>query len=49
MGICLAPAPIRDLQNAGVPLGLFTALGPDFWDDFAAIARRLVRNGRGLR
>lgn len=38
-----------DLQNAGVPLGLFTALGPDFWDDFAAIARMLVRNGRGQR
>jgi hypothetical protein len=38
-----------DVQNAGVPLALFTRLGADYWDDFAAIARMLVRNARGLQ
>jgi hypothetical protein len=38
-----------DLQQAGVPLGLFTALGPDFWDDFTAITRMVVRTARSGR
>jgi hypothetical protein len=38
-----------DLQQAGVPLGQFTALGPDFWDDFTVIARTVVRNAQGGR
>jgi hypothetical protein len=37
-----------ELQSAGIPLGLFTALAPDFWDDFTAITRMLVRNAKGL-
>ncbi|MGH2874223.1 MAG: hypothetical protein ACRDL5_17405, partial [Solirubrobacteraceae bacterium] len=28
-----------DLQRAGVPVGLYPALGPDFWNEFAEIAR----------
>jgi hypothetical protein len=45
----LVDAISADLQNAGVPLGLFTALGADFWNDFAAISRMLVRNAKGTQ
>ena len=38
-----------DIAHAGVPLGMFTALGPDFWDDFAAIARMLAGKARRSR
>jgi hypothetical protein len=38
-----------DLGYAGVPLGLFNSLGPEFWDDFEAIARMLVANARRPR
>jgi hypothetical protein len=33
-----------DLQRAGVPVGLYPALGPDFWDEFTEISRAAVRN-----
>jgi len=33
-----------DLQRAGVPVGLYPALGPDFWDEFTEICRTTVRN-----
>jgi hypothetical protein len=32
-----------DLQYAGVPLGLYPRVGPDFWDEFVEIVRLLVR------
>jgi hypothetical protein len=35
-----------DLSYAGVPLGLYSSLGPDFWPEFAEIARVTVRNAR---
>ncbi len=35
-----------DLQRAGVPMGLYPALGLDFWDEFTEIARSAVRNAR---
>jgi hypothetical protein len=35
-----------DVQRAGVPVGLYPALGSDFWNDFAEIARTLARNAR---
>lgn len=35
-----------DLQRVGVPVGLYPALGPDFWDEFTEIARAAVRNAR---
>lgn len=38
-----------DLQQAGVPLGLFTAWGPDFWDDFTVIVRMVITDARGGR
>lgn len=33
-----------DLQRAGVPVGLYPALGPDFWDEFAEISRAAVKS-----
>lgn len=35
-----------DLQRAGVPVGLYPTLGPDFWDEFTEISRTAVRNAR---
>lgn len=35
-----------DLQRAGVPVGLYPALGPDFWDEFTEVSRTAVRNAR---
>lgn len=35
-----------DLQRAGVPVGLYPALGPDFWNEFTEVARTAVRNAR---
>ena len=35
-----------DLQRAGVPMGLYPALGPDFWDEFTEVSRTAVRNAR---
>lgn len=35
-----------DLQRAGVPVGLYPALGTAFWDEFTEIARTAVRNAR---
>lgn len=34
----------EDLRFARVPLGLYTALGSEYWDDFTAITRLVVRN-----
>jgi hypothetical protein len=36
-----------DLRNAGVPLGLYTSLGPEFWNDFTAIVLLLLRKAQG--
>jgi hypothetical protein len=35
-----------DLRFARVPLGLYTALGADFWTDFEAIVRTLIRGAQ---
>lgn len=35
-----------DLQRAGVAVGLYPALGPDFWDEFTEVSRTAVRNAR---
>lgn len=31
-----------DLQHAGAPVGLYSALGLDFWDEFAEIVRAVI-------
>jgi hypothetical protein len=36
-----------DLGYAGVPVGPYMALGPDFWEEFTEIVRALVRQARG--
>lgn len=35
-----------DLRYAGVPVGLYPALGADFWDEFSEIARTVIRKAR---
>ena len=37
----------EDLRFARVPLGLYTSLGADYWDDFTAITLQLLRSARG--
>jgi hypothetical protein len=36
-----------DLRNAGIPLDLYTSLGPEFWNDFTAIVLLLLRKVQG--
>jgi hypothetical protein len=37
-----------DLRQAGVPLGLYSSLGADFWDDFAEISRSVLHIARRI-
>ena len=38
-----------DLRYVGVPVGVFTAHGADFWPEFEAITRAAVRSAKGLQ
>lgn len=42
----LVEEPSSDLQRAGVPGGLYPALGADFWNEFTEVAGAAVRNAR---
>ncbi len=45
----LVDAIAPDLQHAGIPVAAYTALGVDFWDEFAELVRATIRAARAQR